>query len=238
MAETVQAEAGGPPVPVVEARDLVKHYRTGGEVVEALRGVDFRAEQGDFIVIHGPSGSGKTTFLNMIGCIDRPTSGEVLLYGQRTSELSEGRLARLRRDKIGLVFQTFNLIPVLSAFENVEYPLLLQRVPRAERHRRVRDLLQAVGLSREAKRRPGRLSGGQSQRVALARALVTETKLVLADEPTGNLDSGSTQRIMEVMKSLNKERQVAFIVVSHDPLVGEYAKRTVSIRDGQLLDGG
>ena len=224
--------------PVVEVRELIKHYATGGEVVHALRGVDFRAEAGDFVGVHGPSGSGKTTFLNMIGCIDRPTSGDVLVYGEPTARMSEGRLATLRRDKIGLVFQTFNLIPVLSTYENIEYPLLLQGIPRSQRQARVRRLIEAVDLDKETRRRPDKLSGGQRQRVALARALVTETHLVLADEPTGNLDTETSQRIMGIIQSLNEERDVAFIVVTHDPMVRGYAKRTVEICDGTLSQKG
>lgn len=230
-----QAEKAGP---VIEARDLVKHYKTGGEVVEALRGVSFRADSGDFVVIHGPSGSGKTTFLNMLGCIDRPTSGELLVYGQPTARMSEGSLATLRRDRIGLVFQTFNLIPVLSTYENIEYPLLLQGVPRRQRQERVRRLIEAVDLGKESRRRPSKLSGGQRQRVALARALVTQTDLVLADEPTGNLDTDTSRRIMGIIQSLNEDRDVAFIVVTHDPMVGGFAKRTVEIRDGALSNDG
>ncbi len=219
---------------VVAATQLRKHYQTGAETVEALRGVDFRAERGDFVVIHGPSGSGKTTFLNMLGCIDYPTSGAVEIYGQDVATLSDGKLAELRRDKIGLVFQTFNLMPVLSTYENIEYPLLLQNVPRPQRRERVQKLIDAVGLTNEAGRRPNKLSGGQRQRVALARALITETHFVLADEPTGNLDTETSKRIMGIMKSLNENRDVAFVVVTHDPMVGEFARRTVEIRDGLL----
>jgi len=221
---------------VLEVRDLVKHYSTGAEVVEALRGINFKAESGDFVVVYGPSGSGKTTFLNMVGCIDHPTSGTVELYGDDVSKFSDSKLAELRRDKIGLVFQTFNLMPVLSTFENIEYPLLLQNVPRAERRERVNRLIEAVGLTNEARRRPNKLSGGQRQRVALARALVTETHLVLADEPTGNLDTETSKRILGIMQSLNDQRDVAFVVVTHDQMVSEYAKRAVRISDGKLSD--
>jgi putative ABC transport system ATP-binding protein len=222
--------------PVIAVRELVKQYKTGAEVVEALRGVNFEADSGGFVVVHGPSGSGKTTFLNMLGCIDHPSSGTVELYGDDVSKFSDGRLSELRRDKIGLVFQTFNLIPVLSTFENIEYPLVLQNIPRTTRRERVHRIIDAVGLSKEVRRRPNKLSGGQRQRVALARALVTETHLVLADEPTGNLDTETSKRIMGIMQSLNEERDVAFVVVTHDPMVGEYAQRTVEIRDGLLSD--
>lgn len=222
--------------PVVEVSNLVKHYSTGSETVKALRGVDFRVDCGDFVGVHGPSGSGKTTFLNMVGCIDHPSSGTVEIYGDDVARLSDGKLAELRRDKIGLVFQTFNLMPVLSTFENIEYPLFLQNIPRAQRRDRVNRLIEAVGLTSEARRRPNKLSGGQRQRVALARALVTETHLVLADEPTGNLDTETSKRILGIMQSLNEDRDVAFIVVTHDPMVSEYAQRTVEIRDGLLSD--
>lgn len=221
---------------ILETRQLTKIYQVGQEEIHALRGVDFRAEAGDFTVINGPSGSGKTTFLNLIGCIDRPTSGEVVIEGQATSRLSESQLANLRKRKIGLVFQTFNLIPVLSAFENVEYPLLLLGLRRAERRKRVMGLLDEVGLNDMAKRRPDELSGGQRQRVAIARALVTEPKIVLADEPSANLDSETGNQVMNIMCHLNQEHHVAFIVVTHDPVVTQYAQRIVKIRDGQLSE--
>jgi len=223
---------------ILQTKDLTKTYRVGQEEIPALRGVNFEADVGDFIVINGPSGSGKSTFLNMIACIDKPTSGEVFLEGQPTSSLSESQLAELRKHKIGLVFQTFNLIPVLSAYENVEYPLLLLGMSRAERRQRVMALLEEVGLKDLAKRRPDELSGGQRQRVAMARALVTNPKLVLADEPTANLDSETGKQVMFIMRRLNAEHHVAFIVVTHDPVVTQYAQRTVKIRDGQLFDGG
>jgi putative ABC transport system ATP-binding protein len=221
----------------IEAQNLVKDYYNGREPVPALRGVDLQVAEGDFLAISGPSGSGKTTLLNMIGCIDKPTGGEVYIEGRPTSELSAGELAKLRRQKIGLIFQVFNLIPVLSAFENVEYPLLLQGVGRKERHKRVNALLAEVGLSDMGSRRPDKLSGGQRQRVAIARALVGNPKIVLADEPTGNLDSKTSKRIMEMMKGLNEEHKVAFIVVTHDLLVTGYASRTASICDGRLNEG-
>jgi putative ABC transport system ATP-binding protein len=223
---------------ILQTKDLTKIYRVGKEEVPALRGVNFELDVGDFVVINGPSGSGKTTFLNLIACIDKSTSGEVFIEGQPTSKLSEGQLAELRKRKIGLVFQTFNLIPVLSAFENVEYPLLLLGLSCAERRRRVMALLEEVGLKDLANRRPDELSGGQRQRVAIARALVTNPKLVLADEPTANLDSETGKQVMAIMRRLNEEHHVAFLVVTHDPVVTQYAQRTVKIRDGQLFDGG
>ena len=222
----------------VETKDLSKVYRVGTQQVHALHAVNFDAKQGDFVVINGPSGSGKTTFLNLIACIDRPTSGEVFLEKQPTSGLSEGQLANLRKETIGLIFQTFNLIPVLSAFENVEYPLLLRKAAHAERRSRVLSVLDEVGLADLGRRRPNELSGGQRQRVAIARALVSQPRIVLADEPTANLDTETGKQVMTLMRRLNEEHCVVFIVVTHDPVVTEYAQRTVNIRDGRLEDGG
>jgi putative ABC transport system ATP-binding protein len=218
----------------LETRDLSKVYRLGSEEVHALCGVDFAAAQGDFVVVNGPSGSGKTTFLNLLSVIDRPTEGEVLIGGEPTSTKSEKELSILRRSTIGLVFQTFNLVPVLSAAENIEYPLLLQRLPKQERLRRVEALLQEVGLDDMAERRPNELSGGQRQRVAVARALVAGPKIVLADEPTANLDSETGGRVMELLRNLNEEHCVTFVVVTHDPAVSAYARRRIRILDGKL----
>lgn len=222
---------------ILETRQLTRIYQAGQEKVHALRGVDFQAEKGDFIVVNGPSGSGKTTFLNLISLIDDPTSGEVLIEGNSVSGFSSAQLARMRRDKIGLMFQAFNLIPVLSAFENVEYPLLLKGVPHRQRRKRVMQLLDGVELGKEANRRPDQLSGGQKQRVAIARSLVNHPILVMADEPTGNLDSSTSKTVMAIMRRLNQEHKVTFIVVTHDTLVNDYARRVVFIRDGQLSEG-
>ncbi len=221
---------------LLKTENLVKDYHVGKETIHALRGVDLEVKEGDFLVISGPSGSGKTTLLNLIGCIDKPTSGEVYIEGKPMSKLSESKLAELRKQKIGLIFQTFNLIPVLSAYENVEYPLLLLGLGRRERHRRVSALLEEVGLTQMARRRPDELSGGQRQRVAIARALVTNPKIVLADEPSANLDSETSEQVMRIMKRLNEEHEAAFIVVTHDPVVSQYAQRILHIRDGQLHD--
>ncbi len=222
---------------MLKALNLTKDYQVGNETVHALRGVTLAVPAGDFLVINGPSGSGKTTLLNLIACIDYPTSGEVHIEGQSVGKLSEGQLADLRKRQIGLIFQTFNLIPVLSAYENVEYPLLLLGLGHAERRRRVTALLDEVGLSTMVKRRPDELSGGQRQRVAIARALVTNPKIVLADEPTANLDSDTGTQVMQIMRRLNEEHKVAFVVVTHDPVVTQYAKRTLQMRDGRLVDG-
>jgi len=221
----------------LETRQLTKTYRMGAETIYALRDVDFVARQGDFVVINGPSGSGKTTFLNLISAIDRPTSGEVLIEGESTSTQTEGQLAALRKSRIGLIFQSFNLIPVLSAAENVEYPLLLQKVDKAQRRERVAVLLAEVGLADLMRRRPNELSGGQRQRVAIARALITRPKIVLADEPTANLDSETGGSVMELMRGLNEEHCVTFLIVTHDPAVSDYGKRHIRIHDGSLQEG-
>ena len=221
----------------LETRDLTKTYRLGGAEIYALRDVDFTARQGDFVVINGPSGSGKTTFLNLISAIDRPTSGDVWIEGVETRLQTERVLAELRRTKIGLVFQSFNLIPVLSAAENVEYPLLIQHLPGSERRERVDAILEEVGLADLARRRPSELSGGQRQRIAIARSLVTRPKMVLADEPTANLDSETGKQVMELMRNLNDEHCVVFIVVTHDPAVAAYARRQIRILDGRLSEG-
>ena len=223
---------------LLATEQLTKTYRVGGQLVHALQDVDFLANQGDFVVVNGPSGSGKTTFLNLISAIDRPTSGDVLIDGDPVSKQTEGQLARLRKSKIGLVFQSFNLIPVLSAAENVEYPLLLQRIERTERKRRVQAMLEEVDIADLGRRRPNALSGGQRQRVAIARALISRPKLVLADEPTANLDSETGGRVMELMRGLNQEHCVTFIVVTHDPAVSKYAQRHISILDGRIGERG
>ena len=220
----------------LETQQLSKTYRLGSEEVHALCGVDFVAEQGDFIVVNGPSGSGKTTFLNLLSVIDRPSEGEVLIEGEPTSWKTERQLSMLRRSTIGLVFQTFNLVPVLSAAENVEYPLLLQQLPRDERRARVAAMLKEVGLEEMAKRRPNELSGGQRQRVAVARALVSGPRIVLADEPTANLDSETGGRVMELLRGLNEDHCVTFIVVTHDPAVSAFAQRRIRILDGKLME--
>ncbi|MBE3575111.1 MAG: ABC transporter ATP-binding protein [Firmicutes bacterium] len=221
---------------LLQTESLNKEYRTGAEVVRAVRSVNLAVDTGDFLAINGPSGSGKTTLLNLLGLIDRPTSGEVFLEGQATSRLPDRVLAGLRLRRIGMIFQTFNLISVLSAYENVEYSLLLLRMGAAERRRRVMELLDAVDLAHLAHRRPEQLSGGQRQRVGIARALAARPALVLADEPTANLDSETSQKVMQLMAELNARLGVAFVVVTHDPQVAQFARRTAYLRDGQLQD--
>ena len=220
---------------IVALDHVAKDYPLGKLTVKALRGVDLTIEKGEFTVIAGPSGSGKTTLLNMIGCVDVPTSGTVTIAGQQTSKLKDRARARLRLDKLGFIFQTFNLIPVLSTAQNVEFPLLLQgHLSARERQRRVTELLELVGLKGQLRQRPNELSGGQRQRVAIARALVTQPSIVLADEPTANLDSVTGLAIIDLMKDLNTRRQTTFIFSTHDEHVMAHARRIVQIADGEI----
>ncbi len=221
---------------VVKGEGIVKTYHLGETVIRALRGVDVEIGKGEFVAIAGPSGSGKTTLLNIIGCIDKPDAGQMTVCGKNVAGLSSDEAADLRALHIGFVFQTFNLIPVLTTYENVEYPLLLTRVEAAERKRVVMDLLGAVGLGDHAHHRPSELSGGQRQRVAVARALVGDVNLVLADEPTANLDSKTGIEVLDIMHELNRERGVTFIFSTHDPMVMERADRLLRISDGVIRE--
>jgi len=224
-------------VAIVEIRNLVKDYPLGKTTVHALRGVSLDIEAGEFLSVIGPSGSGKTTLLNVIGCIDTATSGEVRVAGQDVTALKDRALTDLRLHKVGFIFQTFNLIPVLDVVENVEFPLLLMKdLPRAEVRSRALELLEAVGLSGHLKHRPAELSGGQRQRVAIARALVTRPAIVLADEPTANLDSATGEQILDLMRGLNRTQETTFIFSTHDPQVLSYAHRVVHMRDGLLVE--
>ncbi|HEX3694867.1 MAG TPA: ABC transporter ATP-binding protein [Polyangia bacterium] len=223
--------------PIVSVKDAVKNYTLGKVVVPALRGVTLDVVSGDFISIAGPSGSGKTTLLNLIGCVDTPTSGTVEVAGKDTRLLSERELTRLRLHTIGFIFQSFNLVSVLSVFQNCELPLLLQRgLGSAERKKAVLGLLDRVGIREYANHRPSELSGGQRQRVAIARALVTKPQLVLADEPTANLDSVTGQHILDLMKELNRTDGTTFIFSTHDQKVMSYANSIVRLADGKLVD--
>ena len=217
----------------VTVTDVSKTYRLGKVDVTALAGVSLTVRAGEFLAVAGPSGSGKTTLLNLIGCLDTPTSGEIAIDGEAIGRLTAGRRADLRARKLGFVFQTFNLIPVLTAWENVEYPLLLQH-GRRDVTARVRGALEQVGLGDRARHRPPELSGGQQQRVAIARALVTEPALVLADEPTANLDSRTGHEIVELMRRLNRERGTTFVFSTHDPRIVAAADRVLEISDGLL----
>jgi putative ABC transport system ATP-binding protein len=220
---------------IVSVKDAVKNYTLGKVVVPALRGVNLEVGTGDFISIAGPSGSGKTTLLNLIGCVDTPTSGIVEVAGKNTSQMSERALTDLRLNTIGFIFQSFNLVSVLTVFQNVELPLLLQRTLTAqERQTRVMELLDKVGLREHAAHRPSELSGGQRQRVAIARALVTRPQLVLADEPTANLDSVTGQHILDLMKELNRTEGTTFIFSTHDQKVMPYANAIVRLADGKF----
>ncbi len=220
---------------IVSIQDATKDYRLGKVTVPALRGVSMTVESGEFLSIAGPSGSGKTTLLNLIGCVDTPTSGMVEVAGKKTDSLSDRALTQLRLYTIGFIFQSFNLVSVLDVFRNVELPLLLQRNATArERAVRVMALLDRVGLAEYAKHRPGELSGGQRQRVAIARALVTRPQLVLADEPTANLDSVTGQNILDLMRELNHADGTTFIFSTHDARVMSYASSVIRLADGKL----
>ena len=220
---------------IVEARGLEKVYRQGAIEVPALRGVDLTLRAGEFTVLAGSSGSGKTTMLNLIGALDVPTAGTLTVDGQELSKLSGKALARMRLERIGFVFQAYNLVPVLTAYENAEYVLLLQGVDAAERKERVMALLKAVGLDGMEHRRPSELSGGQQQRVAVARAIAAQPTLVLADEPTANLDSRTGTELVEMMHDLNEKQGVTFLFSSHDPKVIKKARRVVELQDGEVL---
>ena len=219
---------------VVMARGLTRVYQEEAVPVHALRGVDFSLSSSEFVSLSGPSGSGKSTLLNIVGGLDRQDEGIVELDGEELAPLSEGDLAALRLRKIGFVFQAYNLVPVLSALENVEFILQLQGVGSAERKERAGEALKSLGLSELQDRRPGEMSGGQQQRVAIARAIVTNPVLLLADEPSANLDSETTKELMELLRNLNETQGMTIITATHDPMVMGYAKRQVHLRDGTV----
>jgi putative ABC transport system ATP-binding protein len=225
-------------MPLLETRDLTKDYRVGDHLVHALRGVSLKIDTGEFVTIVGPSGSGKSTFMHILGCLDRPTRGQYLSNGKDVSTLSPDELARVRNEMIGFVFQGFNLLARTSALENVELPLLYTRlgvVKMAERRRRAMSALDAVGLTDRAEHHPNQLSGGQQQRVAIARALVTEPSVLLADEPTGNLDSTTSHEVMEIFARLRRERGLTIVVITHERDIAAYGTRTVDFRDGRVV---
>jgi putative ABC transport system ATP-binding protein len=222
---------------IVSVKNAVKNYTLGKVVVPALRGISLEVRGGEFLSIAGPSGSGKTTLLNLIGCVDTPTSGTVEVAGKDTRVLSERALTDLRLHTIGFIFQSFNLVTVLSVFQNIELPLLLQReLGAGDRRKRVMSLLERVGIGEYASHRPNELSGGQRQRVAIARALVTRPQLVLADEPTANLDSVTGQNILDLMKELNRTEGTTFIFSTHDQSVMAHASAVVRLADGKFVD--
>jgi len=220
---------------VIEAENLTKVYKMGTMEVHALRGLSMKVERGEVIAIMGPSGSGKSTLMNMIGCLDHPTSGEYFLDGERVSNLRDDQLASIRNRKVGFVFQSFNLLPRATALSNVELPMRYAGVTR-ERKARARAALEKVGLGDRTHHKPSELSGGQQQRVAIARALVNDPAIILADEPTGNLDTKSGEEIMRLLLNLNQERGTTLIIVTHDADVAAQTRRSIHIRDGVVVD--
>lgn len=225
-------------MPIIELKEVSKTYKTGEIETRALNCIELSVEDGEFTALVGPSGSGKTTLLQLMGCLDKPDSGEVWLEGQDVTRISQNSRADLRSGKIGFIFQFFALVPVLSAYENVELPLLLNNVKSKERKRRVMELLDAVGMTDRTHHRPDQLSGGEQQRVAIARALASQPLIVLADEPTANLDTDNGARAMEIMQNLNRETGTAFIFATHDPRVISYARRVIELVDGMVVDNG
>ncbi len=219
---------------LIRVEQLTKNYYLGRNVVPALRGVNLEVKQGEFVALMGPSGSGKSTFMNLLGCLDQPTSGSYLLDGVPVNKMNGNQLADIRNQKIGFVFQSFNLLSWMTALDNVELPLVYSGIPRAERLRRAQLALAVVGLKSRASHRPAELSGGQQQRVAIARALVTSPSLFLADEPTGNLDSQTSTQIIAILQELNA-RGLTVILVTHEPDIANFAKRQVKFRDGRVV---
>jgi putative ABC transport system ATP-binding protein len=221
---------------LIKVENVTKVYKTGTVETQALRGVSLTIQPGEFMALVGPSGSGKTTLLQLIGCLDQPSSGKIFLNGKDVSQLNRNQRADIRRGTIGFIFQFFALIPTLTAYENVEMPLLLNGLSSTERRQRVMDLLEAVGMRQRANHRPDQLSGGEQQRVAVARALATHPLLILADEPTANLDTENGKQVMEIMQRLNRETGTTFVFATHDPRLFGYAQRTIVLRDGQIAE--
>jgi putative ABC transport system ATP-binding protein len=237
MTDSVTTRVDDASAPLIELRQVTKTYGTGEATMQALRGIDLHIDDGEFVAVMGPSGSGKSTAMNILGCLDTPTSGSYRFQGVDVGELSHDQRALLRRHYLGFVFQGYNLVSRTSALENVELPLIYRRTPAGERHARALDALRAVGLDRWADHTPTELSGGQQQRVAIARALVTEPAVLLADEPTGNLDSQRGREIMELLTTLNRKRAITVVMVTHEAEMAAYARRVVRFMDGQLEHG-
>jgi putative ABC transport system ATP-binding protein len=221
----------------IRAVDLTRTFEVGETTVEALRGVSLQVPKGQFVALVGPSGSGKSTFLNLVGGLDRPTDGELWVDGVELSVSKEKALTEHRRQRVGFVFQSFNLLPRLTALENVALPLMFVGVPMRERLNRARELLTQVGLADRLEHRPTQLSGGEQQRVAIARALVSRPAMILADEPTGNIDSATGAEIMALLRHLNREQDVTLLLVTHDPEAAAFADRLIQLRDGQIVEG-
>ena len=221
---------------MIKLEKVSKVYHMGDETIHALRGLDLEVTEGEFVAIVGPSGSGKSTLLHIIGGLDTPTSGRVVVDGQDLSQAGDGELSRYRNRSVGFVFQTFELHPTYSALENVALPLVFSRVPRGRRLQMARDALQTVGLAERASHRPSQLSGGERQRVSIARALVVQPKLILADEPTGNLDSKTGERIVELLSRFNREKGLTLLMVTHNPDITEQASRALYLRDGLVVE--
>jgi putative ABC transport system ATP-binding protein len=217
---------------VIEVNNLQKTYRMGEVIVHALRGVSMQVARGEMVAIMGPSGSGKSTLMNMLGCLDTPTTGEYYLDGTKVSSLNDRALTHIRRHKIGFVFQTYNLLPRTSALANVELPLIYSGIPRRERRERAKHALELVGLADRMHHQPNELSGGQQQRVGIARSLASEPAIVLADEPTGNLDTYSGEEVMAIFQQLNQDRGMTIILVTHEPDISQHAQRIIWLRDG------
>jgi len=220
---------------IIELRNLVKTYHVGETEVRALRGVSYVIEDGDFLAIMGPSGSGKSSLMNILGCLDKPTSGEYILDGEEVSTFDKNKLARIRNQKIGFVFQSFNLLPRTTALENTELPLLYSSTESRDMTERALAALEAVGLKDRAHHKTNQLSGGEQQRVAIARALLNNPNLILADEPTGNLDSATSSEVMNIFKTLNEEKGITMIMVTHEPDIAAWARRRIYLKDGLII---
>ena len=223
---------------IISVKNLVKTFQIGDQELHALNGVSFDVRDGEFTAIMGPSGSGKSTMLNLLGCLDQPTAGSYRFDNEEVKELNSGQLVKIRRHKIGFIFQDFNLLPRLSALKNVELPLIYQGYRPKARQSKAREMLNAVGLERRINHKPTQLSGGEKQRVAIARALVSEPRIILADEPTGNLDSKTGEEILKLLTQIHKERKVTIVMITHDSHIAKSAERIIYLKDGKIHEKG